>query len=554
MDMSLAVIRVLLVEDSPTDARLLQAVLAEERVDHFALTTVARLRDALTALAQAAFDIVLLDLGLPDSQGLATFERLHAAAPHMPVVVFSGNIDTRAAVEAVKCGAQDYLVKGQTAGDLVPRAIRYAVERHRNQMLLQEMNRVLEQRVTARTREVQDLYDNAPCGYHSLDSAGRYVHVNATELTWLGRSRDDVIGRQFVDFVDSRGRQVFAEYFPILLEQGFVKDLDFDFVRPDGARQPVSLSATAVRDPQGNFVMSRSTSFDMLERRRVAEALQLANLELARALRIKDEFLASMSHELRTPLHTILVSNEVLAERMIGELNERQQKYVDMIDTSGRHLLALINDILDLAKIEAGRLTLDLDECLVEDLCCSSFDFVRELAVRKELHTTLSLAQPHVRMVADPRRLKQMLINLLTNAVKFTPAGGQVSLEVQADLAAGTIEFAVQDSGVGIAPDNMAMLFKPFTQLDSSLARRQEGTGLGLALVSRLVRLHGGSVRAQSAGVPGLGSRFILTLPLRANATEDIAGSVLPEASAEAGTQLTATHETGCVPRSRKGV
>jgi PAS domain S-box-containing protein len=515
-------IAVLLVEDSPVDALLVGEALAADPLDRFVVAAVATLAEGLALLAARTFDVVLLDLGLPDSLGLATFEAVHAAAPDVPVVVFSGNLDAREAVAAVQRGAQDYVVKGQLPWELLARVIRYAIERQRSQVRLRELNRTLEARVLARTAEVQDLYDNAPCGYHSLDSHGRFVHVNKTELTWLGRTRAEVIGRKFTEFVDERGKLAFRDYFPVLMARGHVKDLEFDFLRPDGSHMPVILSATALYDAAGSFVMSRSTTFDMLERKQAAEALRLANIELARALRVKDEFVASMSHELRTPLNAILVAAEVLGDQVVGPLNARQQRHISTIDVSGRHLLSLINDILDLSKIEADRMTLDLDDVLVDDLCRSCLLFVREQAARKNIAVSYTADPPAVRMTADVRRMKQMLINLLTNAVKFTPNGGRVSLEVRTSLPMGQIEFAVKDSGIGIAPPDMAKLFKPFVQIGSGVARQQEGTGLGLALVSRLARLHGGGVRVQSDGVPGQGSCFTLTLPLHAGADIDL--------------------------------
>jgi PAS domain S-box-containing protein len=520
--MSSAPIAVLLIEDSPVDALLLEETLASDLCDRYVLTWVETLREGVAQLGKRAHDVVLLDLGLPDSQGLATYGALRAAAPDLPVVVFSGNLDARAAVEAVQQGAQDYLIKSHSTWEVVPRAIRYAVERQRHQLALRELNRTLEDQVAARTAEVQDLYDNAPCGYHSLDAQGRFVHINKTELGWLGRTREEVIGRKFTEFVDERGVQVFAEYFPLVVARGFVKDLEFAFVRPDGVHVPVSLSATAVRDAAGNFVMTRSTSFDMLERRQAAEALRMANQELMRALRVKDEFLASMSHELRTPLNTVLVASELLAEEVVGPLNARQARYVATIDMSGRHLLALINDILDLSKIEADRMTLDLDEVLVSDVCRTCLLFIKEQAARKEIEVSYASDPPAVRMTADIRRLKQMLINLLTNAVKFTAPGGRISLEVRADLAAQQVAFAVRDTGVGIAAADLPKLFTPFVQLDAGLARQQEGTGLGLALVRRLAQLHGGSVLAESEGVPGLGSCFTITLPLHVGAGQPL--------------------------------
>ncbi|NTU81232.1 MAG: PAS domain S-box protein, partial [Chloroflexales bacterium] len=241
--------------------------------------------------------------------------------------------------------------------------------------------------------------------------------------------------------------------------------------------------------------------------------LSRANAELAQAVRAKDEFLANMSHELRTPLNAILALSESLLEQIRGPLNERQQASLQSIEASGHHLLALINDILDLSKVEAGQLDAQVETVLIADVCQASLQFVKEMASKKSLLLTLRLDDQPPTVEADPKRLKQILVNLLSNAVKFTPAGGKVSLEVAADAEAGVIRFAVQDTGIGIAPEDIARLFQPFRQLDSSLSRQHEGTGLGLALVHRLSELHGGSVAVESE--VGKGSRFTVALPHR---------------------------------------
>ncbi|NJN98359.1 MAG: response regulator [Anaerolineales bacterium] len=256
-----------------------------------------------------------------------------------------------------------------------------------------------------------------------------------------------------------------------------------------------------------------TTMRDITTEKQAEDTLRLANAELARAARSKDEFLANMSHELRTPLNAILGFSEALLEQVRGPLNERQQASLRNIEASGRHLLALISDILDLSKVEAGRLELLLEVVPVADICQTSLLFVKEVALKKQLQLAFHLDNQMAKVQADPKRLKQMLVNLLSNAVKFTPEGGQVSLEVTTDAEAGVIHFAVQDSGIGIPPQEMARLFQPFTQLDSSLSRQYEGTGLGLALVRRLAELHSGSVTVESEGVPGRGSRFTIALP-----------------------------------------
>jgi PAS domain S-box-containing protein len=248
--------------------------------------------------------------------------------------------------------------------------------------------------------------------------------------------------------------------------------------------------------------------------RRVEERtadLSRANSNLARALRVKDEFLANMSHELRTPLNAILGLSESLGEQIAGPLNEKQQKYITTISESGHHLLSLINDILDLAKIEAGQITLDINKVDIRSVCQSSLRMVKQLAQKKNQEISLEIDDGLGLMWADERRLKQMIVNLLGNAVKFTPEHGKLGLEVHGDRAANKIAIMVWDHGIGIQAEDLARLFQPFVQLDSGLAREATGTGLGLALVAQMARLHGGTVSAVSE--PEQGSRFTIVLP-----------------------------------------
>lgn len=239
--------------------------------------------------------------------------------------------------------------------------------------------------------------------------------------------------------------------------------------------------------------------------------LSAANAELSRAARLKDEFLASMSHELRTPLSTILGLSEILLEGLHGPLNKDQYDFLQNIEHSGRHLLALINDVLDVAKIEAGQIELEPSLVMVEYLCQASLRLIKQSATKKRLRLSFSFDSAVKDIMADERRLKQILINLLSNAVKFTPEGGAMGLEVRGDQEAQTLHFTVWDTGIGIAKENFQHLFKPFTQLDSRLSREYNGTGLGLTLVHRLTELHGGGVSVTSQ--LGQGSCFTVSLP-----------------------------------------
>jgi len=243
---------------------------------------------------------------------------------------------------------------------------------------------------------------------------------------------------------------------------------------------------------------------------RTAE-LSKANAELARAARLKDEFLAAMSHELRTPLNAILGSAEILKDEIFGSLNDKQLKYSRNIDESGHHLLELINDILDLSKIEAGKMELDLGPVSVKSTCEASLRLVKQLAHKKQLQLSLKIEDSVTTLIADERRLKQILVNLLSNAIKFTPEGGQVGLEVRGHDEQQLVQFIVWDTGIGIPQEDMARLFQPFVQLDSKLSRQYTGTGLGLSLVSRMTEMHGGGVSVESE--VGQGSRFTISFP-----------------------------------------
>ncbi|HEY3310584.1 MAG TPA: PAS domain S-box protein [Anaerolineales bacterium] len=239
--------------------------------------------------------------------------------------------------------------------------------------------------------------------------------------------------------------------------------------------------------------------------------LKAANLELEKAARMKDEFLASMSHELRTPLTGILGLSEVLQLKSYGDLSEKQMAALKHISASGRHLLELINDILDITRIEARQLVLRPGPCKLAQVCESSLFLVRSQAQQKNLQTSLTLSAENIIVQADANRLKQMLANLLGNAVKFTPAGGQIGIDVKGSLEEGQVHITVWDTGIGIRGEDIPRLFQTFVQLDASLARQYNGTGLGLALVKRLAELQGGSVSVES--VFGAGSRFTIHLP-----------------------------------------
>jgi signal transduction histidine kinase/ActR/RegA family two-component response regulator len=296
---------------------------------------------------------------------------------------------------------------------------------------------------------------------------------------------------------------------------------DSVIVHAEDVEIPVSQVIIAHRDGHDAVEYYSTIMRDMLLQKQAEEALRrsrdelsTANIALEKAARLKDEFLAGMSHELRTPMTSILGLTEALREQLYGSLNDKQLRAVNTIEQSGQHLLDLINDILDLSKIEAGQFQLHRAMCSVDETCMAALQMIKGMAQQKRQSVGFTINLTSVDLEADQRRLKQMLVNLLSNAVKFTPEGGQLGLDVQADATESVVRFHVWDHGIGIAEGDFVRLFQPFTQLDGRLARHYTGTGLGLSLVRRMAELHGGSISLESS--VGEGSRFTLSLPWHA--------------------------------------
>ena len=282
-------------------------------------------------------------------------------------------------------------------------------------------------------------------------------------------------------------------------------------------------SGKPTRTADGDTVWDGLT-IDITNRKLAEQQSQLANEQLAKATKMKDEFLANMSHELRTPLNAILGTNEGLQEGIFGQITEKQRESFDVIQQSGSHLLDLINEILDLAKIEAGTIDLEFSTVDVEKLCDSSLQLVTQQAEKKNIQLTWSVPDDLPALLADKKRLRQVLVNLLGNAVKFTPDEGAVDIDFQRventiDSDDAILKISVTDNGIGIAPGHLETLFDPFVQVDSSLSRNYTGTGLGLSLVKRFVELHSGTVSVASQ--PKVGSCFVVELPYRQPANPD---------------------------------
>ncbi|MGB1249735.1 MAG: histidine kinase N-terminal 7TM domain-containing protein [Candidatus Promineifilaceae bacterium] len=366
--------------------------------------------------------------------------------------------------------------------------------------------------------------ESVPEGVVMLDKNGRFKTLNPEAERYFGRTTASLF--------DRKQESVFPQEWCQQLDAAELTEkvnIDLEQAGDDDLSTYVDLRAVPVYDRRNRYVGRMVLFRDITVRKRALQALtqreaelarrvaertaelEATNTELVRVARLKDEFLASMSHELRTPLNAVIGTAEAMSEQVYGSITPAQQKSLTRIEDSAYHLLELINDVLDVSKVAAGALDLDLQPTSVLDLCNASLNLVRTIATKKQLDCTTDYQFEKGIIHVDERRLRQILTNLLANAVKFTKIGGAFGLKVVDDPVLGHTRFVVWDTGIGIAEEDHARLFKPFVQLDASLARRHEGTGLGLALSRQLAELHGGDIELVSR--LGVGSRFTVTIP-----------------------------------------
>jgi PAS domain S-box-containing protein len=371
-------------------------------------------------------------------------------------------------------------------------------------------------------RRFRELIEHAPDAILQIDTTGKIIVANNTAVSMFGYTQEELLGSSVDRLVPEASRAAHPGHRKAFAAAGVTRPmgqgLDLRARRKDGTEVPVEISLSPVKTDQG--IYTTAAIRDVTERKRIEaqvrllekgylQELEARKEEAERLNRLKSEFLASMSHELRTPLHTIIGFSELLAEESEGPLNEEQRRFLGHIHRDSEHLLALINDVLDFSRIEAGGLNLQAEVLPLGDAISEAVNAIRPRAEAKGI-SMLTDSDGNIQVSADQLRLRQILYNLLSNAVKFTPAGGTISVSVASVPAEQSVRITVSDTGIGIADEERVHIFDKFYQVGVTTGGVREGTGLGLAICKQLVEMHGGRIWVESQ--PGQGSHFHFAL------------------------------------------
>jgi PAS domain S-box-containing protein len=536
--------RILYVEHHVADADLTRRHFAQAAC-HLRVDVVRSASEALHALTSpdaGPFDLVLTDLRLPDSSALDLLREARRLALQNPFIVITGKGDEEAAVAALKLGAYDYIIKGEGYLTKLPYAIDNAIDRFQLLQLNRRLERELADRQFAETRlreseaRFRSMIEQASDAITIVDERATVIYASPSYERVLGLPAQERIGTNLFERIHpddlARARKAFRL---VVASPGRVDTIQFRLRVGDEWRHLMAVGQNLLDDPaiRGVIINSR----DISARVAAEEALRSMNDELELIVaqrthelvdardaaetsnRVKDVFLATMSHELRTPLNSIIGFSDLMLSRQVGDLTEEQCTQLAIINRSGRQLLGLISDVLDISKIETGQLTLHLEQLVLNEVLREQQRVFELQAQNRGLGLRFELPDEPIQVLADAHRLRQVIGNLLTNAVKFTDRG-EVGLSVAIQAAFARI--TIFDSGIGIAIADQPKLFNPFQRLKPTAGGTRDGTGLGLAISRRLVEGMGGQIGVDSE--LGIGSRFWFTVPLATTAAVLVGG------------------------------
>jgi two-component system cell cycle sensor histidine kinase/response regulator CckA len=497
-------VRVLLIDDNPGDARLVKEMLLEARTNGFRLEHASCIHEGLSFLSQERYQVILLDLSLPDGQGLDTIKKVCPAAPQVPIIILTGLDNESTAIRAVQEGAQDYLVKGQMNSTLLVRAIRYAIERKRTEEVLREEE-----------DRFRQLFDDAPVGYHEIDSAERIVQVNHTELEMLGYGLDEMVGEPFWKFILEEEMAQKAFKANLFEKISPCRSCEWHYRKKDGSLLTVLSQDRFLRDPEGKTIGLRTTIQDITEWKRTLKEKEELEAQFRQSQKMEaiGRLAGGIAHDFNNILTTIkgYTQLSLLELKEVDPLKgniEEIQKATDRATNLTRQILAFSrHQIMDMKVLDLNSIVEDLDKML-------------RRVIGEDIELVTRLAENLGRVKMDPGQIDQVIMNLAVNARDAMPEGGRLTIEtVNVEFNEGATNMplalkpgrysllSVNDTGVGIAPDVKEHIFEPFF----TTKEKGKGTGLGLSTVYAIISQSGGDISVQSE--QGQGTTFRIYLP-----------------------------------------
>jgi PAS domain S-box-containing protein len=491
-------IHVLLIEDREEDYLLTRRMLSTIEGKLFDLKWVATYKDGLEAIRLGLHDVCLLDYRLGDRDGLELLKECEASQLKAPVILLTGAADYGVDLEAMRLGAADFLVKDQLTASQLERSIRYTIDQWKT---LHELQR---QQVELRASELRfrSVVQSAADAIILADDNGKIIFWNEGAERLFGYSEEEILERPLEVLMPvhyrERHRRGFERFRATGKSQLIGSTVEFDGLRQDGTEFPLELSLASCTNSEGTFFTGILR--DITERRR-SEA--------------KSQFLARMSHELRTPLHAIIGFTNILLENRSGKLNGQEFNQLERILANARDQLQLINGVLDLSKVEAGKMEVTLAPVQLDNMVREVTEQLQGNHPNHAVNVLLRIPE-HVHPIeSDGQKLKQVLINLIENALKFTERGS-VTVELAVDPSNSVpVRIDVTDTGIGIPPQQLNKIFEPFHQIETESSRRFGGTGLGLSICRSICDLLGYNLQVQSE--PGRGSTFSVVLAAEEN-------------------------------------
>jgi signal transduction histidine kinase len=501
-------LNILIVEDDMGDTKLLHRLLHQSALPISDVKCVERLDTALGLLGKGDFDVVFLDLDLPDSRGIDSVGAVNAKAPDVPIIVLSGLDDAKMEVTAVQKGVEDYLVKGQVDSNLLARAVRYAIERRQARRI-----------VDRKQKHLEAIFDAIPIGMLLVDEDLIVRRVNDTIRQMVHKDYLEIINLRIgnaLRCINSTHNEKGCGHSPTCQSCPMVKAVKSAFESQQPIRRVEFRPTLKANSEEITPWLSLCVvPTEIYNQKHVVVAIDdiTARKETEEKLKetteMKSQFISTVSHELRTPLTSTKEGVAIVLDGVAGEINEKQKHFLDLASRNISRLAALINDVLDFQKLDAGKMKLNLQENDFRQVAEEIYETMTLPAKNKGLELSLELDENLPKVTFDRDRIIQVLINLVSNAIKFTPQAGQVRLSFQKQN--DEIVIRVSDTGMGIPKEELPKIFERFYRVQWP-GKEIKGTGLGLAIVKKIAILHGGRIEVESE--LDHGSTFSVFLPL----------------------------------------